>query len=46
MQTSVCSLHSNMTFSDIRVCWPLPNNQSLYRQIGGYGMGVGDHRVG
>ena len=26
--------------------WPLPSNQSFYRQIAGYGMGVGDHRVG
>ena len=27
----------------ICVCWPLPSN---HRQITGYGMGVGDHRVG
>ena len=27
-------------------CWPSPSNQSFYRQIAGYGMGVGDHRVG
>ena len=28
------------------ICWPLPSNQSFYRQIAIYGMGVGDHRVG
>ena len=28
------------------ICWPLPSNQSFYRQIAGYRMGVGDHRVG
>ena len=27
-------------------CWTLPSNQSFYRQIAGYGMGVGDHRIG
>ena len=26
-------------------CWLLLSNQSFYRQIAGYGMGVGDHRV-
>ena len=30
----------------VAICWPLPNNQDLYRQIAGYRMGVGDHRVG
>ena len=28
------------------VCWLLPSNQSFYRQIAGYEMDVGDHRVG
>ena len=28
------------------ICWPLLSNQSFYRQIAGYGMGIGDHRVG
>ena len=28
------------------VCWLLPSNQSLYKQIAGQGNGVGDHRVG
>ena len=27
------------------ICWPLLITQSFYRQIGGCGMGVGDHRV-
>ena len=27
-------------------CLPSPSNQSLYRQISGYGISVGDHRVG
>ena len=27
------------------VCWPLPSNQSFYRQIAGYQRGVGNHRV-
>ena len=27
------------------VCWPLPSNQSFYRQITGYKMGGGDHVV-
>ena len=27
------------------ICWPLPSNQSFYRQIAGYQRGVGDHRV-
>ena len=27
-------------------CWPLPSNQCFYRQIAGYEMSVGDHRVG
>ena len=26
-------------------CWPLLSNQCFYKQIAGYGMGVGDHRV-
>ena len=26
--------------------WPLPSNQSSYRQIARYQRGVGDHRVG
>ena len=30
----------------LSVCWPLPCNPNFYRQIAGYGMGVGDHRVG
>ena len=30
----------------ISICWSLLSNQSFYRQIAGYGMGVGDHRVG
>ena len=28
------------------ICWPLPSNQSFYRQVAGYWKGVGDHRVG
>ena len=27
------------------ICWQLPNNQSFYREIVGYGASVGDHRV-
>ena len=27
-------------------CWPLPSNQSFYRQIAGYVRGVRDSRVG
>ena len=27
------------------VCWPLPSNQSFYRQIAGYQRGVDDHGV-
>ena len=30
----------------IIICWPLLSNQSLFRQIAGYVMGVDDHRVG
>ena len=28
------------------ICWPLPSNQSFYRQITGYRRCVGDHSVG
>ena len=27
-------------------CWPLPSNQSFYRQIADCQRGVGDHRIG
>ena len=27
----------------VDICWPLPTNQSFYRQIAGYQRGVGDH---
>ena len=37
---SLCKLRCNC------ICRPLPSNQSFYRQIAGYRMGVGDHRVG
>ena len=30
----------------VKICWPSLSNQCFYRQIAGYGMGVGDHRVG
>ena len=36
----------NVTRCDNVICWQLPSNQSLWRQISGYGVGVGDHRVG
>ena len=29
----------------INVCWPLPSDQSFYRQIAGYVRGVRDPRV-
>ena len=28
------------------ICWLLLSNQSVYRQIAGYVLGVDDHRVG
>ena len=34
------------TVVKISDCWPLPSNQSFYRQIASYQRGVGDHRVG
>ena len=30
----------------MHICWPSPSNQSFYRQIAGYRMGVGNDRVG
>ena len=32
--------------NNIELCLPSPSNQSFYRKITGYGMGIGDHRVG
>ena len=41
-----CSHVTQCTDARIVFCWPLPSNQSFYRQIAGYQRGVGDHRVG
>ena len=37
-----------LNIDDNHYCWPLPSNQSFYRQITGYqrGVHVGGHRVG
>ena len=37
--------YSHQDLSDMYVCWPLPSNQSFYRQTAGYQRGVGDHRI-
>ena len=33
-------------YSTVVYLWSLPSNQSFYRQIAGYGVGMGDHRLG
>ena len=42
MYISMCSLLAIYTHN----YWPLPSNQSFYRQIAGYVRGVRDPRVG
>ena len=48
-------VHTNHTYAShshthgythAHTCWPLPSNQSFYRQIASYRRPVGDHRVG
>ena len=29
----------------MNICWQLPSNQSFYKEIIGYGVSVGEHRV-